>query len=383
MRQNCDRNVKQLRKPENIPKDTLQAIRTVTSNMETLPVGTFKYSLFKYPGDIDIFEPIESCCTFNVAKISAANEVQSIVRRVLNTDNILFVEFKAGYDERFNIYTGVLDEMGGFVDFYPFMIKRDLINLYNAGLLKDETMHKLLSLLREDSSINEILEFNEILRNLRVVRWTSEDVLKGYKMLPGNYKLYLDVALTQGSIVKLDTIAYVDERYTELTNFLLISQTDKYGNKKILSEELGNYQQSLLSDVHKYYDKNTLKAVKRYWMYLAYKNKICDLSAFKELFSSKIALYSQISSDIEVAIMLLKSNLNYKPDLLFRSLGNRLQLLDDVCINSENLYHDVNSNDPLVLAANLQILCDCVKNYVTEETKNWLYENNIDILASK
>lgn len=379
----CDPNIKRIRKKEDIPVDTLNAIRTVTANMETLPVGTFKYSLFKYPGDIDIFEALDTCCTFNVSRLNAANTIQNIVRKILSSENILFSEFKAGYDDRFNIYTGVFDDKGIFVDFYPFVIRRDIINLFDSGLLDLQQKDHLLSLVKDEPSLQDILDLNEELRNFRVVRWTATDVLNGFKVLPGNYKLYLDVALTQGSIVKIDTIAYVNDRYIELTNFFLVSQTDKFGKKKILSEELGDYQQSLLSDVHKYYESNTLKSVKRYWMYLAYKNKLCKLSEFKELFSSRLALYSQVSADIEVAILLLKStNLNYNPDLLFSSIAQRLQLLDGICTNSSSSYHDIHSNEYSVISDNLEILNSCIKDYINIETKQWLLDNDIDILHS-
>ncbi len=54
------------------------------------------------------------------------------------------------------------------------------------------------------------------------------------------------------------------KEFTEVTNFFLITLIDKYGNKIILSEELGDYEQSLLGDVYKYYPVNPYKAIKRY-----------------------------------------------------------------------------------------------------------------------
>ena len=84
----------------------------------------------------------------------------------------------------------------------------------------------------------------------------------------------MDVAIAQGSIVKLDTIAFLSnnesetKRYIEVTNFFLITQHDKFGNTVFLSEELQDYEQSLLSDVYTYYSSNTLKSIKRLFIIL-------------------------------------------------------------------------------------------------------------------
>ena len=164
----------------------------------------------------------------------------------------------------------------------------------------------------------------------------------------------------------------------EVTNFFLITQKDKYGNTVVLSEELGDYEQSLLGDVYKYFYTNTLKSVKRLWMYLAFKDEICDISKFTPLFSSNIALYSQILADIEVGIFLLQSNLNYDPKLLFDSLNSRLKLLNGLCVN-EALYHDVNSSDFNVIANNLIVLKNCLQTKINTMTFQWLSENNINI----
>lgn len=215
-----------------------------------------------------------------------------------------------------------------------------------------------------------------------------DEILCGHKILRGGYKLYLDTALTQGSIVKLDIIAKLVDittpRYVEVTNFFLIRQKDRAGNTFILSEELSDYGQSLLGDVYKYYDINTLKSIKRLWMYLAYKRSICDLSMFTPLFSSTIAYYAQIIGDIEVAIKLLESshNLPYDKDFLFQSLNQRFEDLETICKPN---YDQPNCMDPLVLIKNLTILKECVRDIVNMQTKQWLSDNNIDLfkLAQK
>jgi len=365
----CERN---LDTRTQLSVDARRAIETVTSQMGLVPVGTFKYKIFKYPGDIDIFEELSACCTLTVAKLEAAEKIKNIIREVVKAKNMLYVDFKAGYDNRYKIYTGIIND--NIEDYHPALIRRDIKNLGDAGLLTTHEVCYLLKLVTDVPNINDLIILNERLRDLWVVRWNAEEVLRGYKVLRGNYKLYLDNALAHGSIVKLDAIAYVDDRYVEVTNFFLIKALDKYGNAQILTEEIGEYKQSLLSDVHKYYDTNPLKSIKRLWMYLSFKGKLCELNKFNPLFSSKIALYSQILSDIEVAINILQPNPrmsgNYNPDLLFESLMNRFKLLEGTC-----------PTDDKIAVENLKQLQECLQNTVNTMTYQWLRDRNLDIFS--
>lgn len=375
----CDITVLQEKTEEDLPSETISVIRSVTDKMSTLPVGTFKYKVFKYPGDIDIFENLEGCCTFNQAKINAALAIQSIVSRISTDESVIFTDFKAGYDHRFKIYTGVIDD--SILDYNAVFIRRDIRNLYQAGLLTSDEYRELMDLAKDTPIFDEVIRLNEKLREMWIVRWTVPEILSGTKVLRGNYRLFLDVALTQGSVVKIDTVAKVEARYVEVTNFFLISQRDRFGKVIILSEELGEYSQSLLEDVHKYYKTNVLKAVKRLWMYLAFKNRICDLGLFTELFESDIALHSQIVADIETALHLRDSSANrsrtdlpgeaaplsvkYDKEFLIRSLNQRLGLLQGECMN----YRDLSD------------VRDCLRESVNARTIKWLSDHNIDILA--
>ncbi|CAH6419307.1 Hypothetical protein HVR_LOCUS509 [uncultured virus] len=375
----CDAAVLRKRTDQDFSNEVISIIRTVTAKMNTLPVGTFKYKIFKYPSDIDIFEKLEGCCTFNNAKLNASQAIQHIVYNVVNNRSgiILFTEFKAGYDDRFKIYTGNIN--GTVEDHNPIIIRRDITNLYQAQLLSCVEYQEFMALVKDNPSINDVILLNEKIRDLWVIRWTAEEILNGYKTLRGNYKLFLDVALTQGSIVKLDTIARIgsgiDSRYVEVTNFFLIIQRDRFGNIIVLSEELGDYAQSLLGDVYKYYDSNILKSIKRLWMYLAYKGSICDLSVFTELFSSDVALYSQIVGDLEVAIELLESKLSYDRNFLYDSLNRRLSKLQSMCINGPINFRSTD------LVTTLVKIRECVINIINNETRNWLASRNIDIIS--
>ncbi len=357
-----------------LPLRLRNIIDIITVNAETLPVGTFKYKMFKYPGDVDLFEKIESCCSWNTSKINSALVLQDIVRNINNNPDIIFKDFKAGYDDRFKVYTGniVNDHVDDYIASY---IRRDITNLYEAQLLNAARYSYLLSLVKDQPSIMDVITLNEELRKHWLIRWNAQEIIAGYKLLAGNYKLYFDIALTQGSIVKLDIVSMIDDRYVEISNFYVILQRDRYGNVKFLSEELSDYGRSLIEDVYKYYDTNTLKSIKRLWMYLAFENRLCDLKLFKDLFSGDIALYSQIVADIEVAIDLLSSNIKtYDQAFLFSSLNQRINLLDGLCTN-QMIYEA--PTDAKAIMRNFVKLKDCLISYINTKTNEWLQQRQI------
>lgn len=377
----CSNDVLAMR--QNISRDIQNIVRLVTAEPGIIPVGTFRYSVFPYPNDIDIFEDLEGCCEFSTAKLTSARRIQIIVKQVIRTQKILFVEFKAGYDLRYKIYTGTVNSQ--IEDYNPGLIRRDLENLYTADLLTTAEYDNLSSLVLDSPIIENVMALNEELRKYWVLRWNQDEILQGYKILRGNYKLFLDVAITQGTIVKLDTIAYVDDRFVEVTNFFLISVLDKFGNRTILSEELSDYLQSLTLDVYKYFPIKPLKAVKRLWLYLVANQRLCDLSLFTPLFSSHIAQYSQIAADIEVTLHILTPNIF--PSFLelygeegytqmLQSLDSRLKLLNGLC--NPVTYMGMNREE---IVSDLHRLHDCLNEEINARTYAWLDSHGIDIFS--
>lgn len=386
----CDIGVVNERQASELSEETLNKITTMTHSMGQLPVGTFKYKVFKYPGDIDLFENIENCCYYNYTKIKASETIKKIVKDVVQSGDFIYMDFKAGYDKRFNINMGLIED-GKIEDYYPELIKRDVDNLYGAKLLDEDERVEILNMVKSNPTIDEFVKLGDRLREYWLMRWESKEILQGFKVLRGGYKLYLDEAISDNSIVKLDTIAplsyglseYDIRRYVEITNFFYITNKDRFGKISVLTEEFGNYEQSILSDIYKYKDNKIYKSVKRLWMYLNLKGKICELNKFTDLFSSDIALISQIGSDIEVALDLLRSDKNYNKRFLISSISERLTMMNNICNVGANVYvmNNLNllNNENYDIITILNNILVCIDEYVNDMTNKWLDMNNINI----
>lgn len=290
----------QERTPEDYSPEVREIVDLITVQEDILPVGSAKFSVHKYPSDVDIFEKIEGCCTVNEVRFAVANQIQQIVQRILQTDDIFIGDFKAGYDTRYDVYLG--EEIDGqIVDYDPAIAHREIDNLYDQGLFTDQEFAEINNLIVDDPNIEEFTKLNDKVRSYYTLRWSTDEILDGYKVLRGNKKLWLDDALIEHSVVKLDLWAplpYEDLppeclrsfrqkwpqyqkpwRYVEVTNWILIQQRDNKGNVKTLTQELPDYAKSLRSDIVTYLsedDLNYLKAAKRFWSYLLFERKVLE-----------------------------------------------------------------------------------------------------------
>lgn len=315
-----------------------KAIRLVTFDLDTLPVGSFSYKSQRYPGDIDIRESIKACCNRKVAIERLTNRLQELAFRLSQESGYYFADFKAGIDHIFyipvdkNIY---------------FKINK----LFNNGFLTNKEYNQMIKVINN----NDLEELKELIRNKYTIRWTLNDLLNGYKILPGNRQINLSDALQHKTIVKLDIWAPINGRYIEVSNFLSLIEIDKNGNQTLINGKQPDYIKSIKSDVKSFFSENNLnafKATKRLWLLAATFKDQKMLEKINKLISSDAGIMYQVASDIKTLIDIFNT-LNTPPyDYLFKEIDdfrNRLSFvynipfdekyIDDLIINITNGLH--------------------------------------------
>lgn len=180
---------------DGLSNDTQDIIRLITFSDSIDPVGSFKYKAHKYPGDIDIFEPVKICCTKATATRKIVAELQQIARRVKQSKTVFWGDFKAGLD------LALKPESGQSIESYR----------QRTGMSPVEA------------------DYPDSAREFFIVRWTEDEVLRGWKQLKSGLELSLEEAITHDTVVKLDLWAPVDGNYTEVTNFFLFIMQDQNG----------------------------------------------------------------------------------------------------------------------------------------------------------
>ena len=113
-------------------------------------------------------------------------------------------------------------------------------------------------------TINILHKF-ELCKTYYIVRWNINELIQGHKMVgnPENQiKIYLNNALKDKTVCKLDLWAQVDNHYTDITNFFVLSYLNQKGNEILLSPAFKDYEENLIHDIKKYYESNPLKMAK-------------------------------------------------------------------------------------------------------------------------
>jgi hypothetical protein len=280
----------------------------ITLSPNIMPVGSFKYNVHKYPSDIDIFESFDMCCSIDTVKIAAKNAIQQIVLRVKSADHVYLGDFKAGEDARYKVDIGEwqADELLGYE---VLNISSAITDLLDSKLILRDDYEVLHDLLHDDPTREEWDRLNEMLRDYKVLRWTSQEILQGFKILPGSEKILLESALAQNTLVKIDLWAKVNGRFMEVTNFFSINVLNEQGEKTAsLTKELSDYAASLAADVRLYSSvehRKTLKALKRLWSLSLFKNDLNLAGRISQLFGTSAAGLNQIVGEVETLSMMI------------------------------------------------------------------------------
>lgn len=314
---------------EGFSRDTKDAIQLATFSDSTLPVGSFKYKVHRYPGDVDIFEPVKLCCTKESAINSIVGQLKHIAQSVINSRTIFWGDFKAGLDMEY-----------------------------------------------EPDHPNYI------------VRWTAEEISAGSKRLMSGNTLTLAEAIVHKTIIKLDLWAPVNGNYTEVTNFFLFVWTDGKGNDEVLNAPLGDRLESLDNDIRKYSSPahwKPLKLSKRLWnKALLLRDENMTRSLYP-LFSSGAAIANQVTGECETLAMMFRkinpeklplSKINTQIDLFKKRLDDIVEFEIDKSVYAL-IDRARDNNDPATKANILDKVQELLDEPVSDFTSNWLITHRI------
>jgi len=313
-------NILKQRTFEGLSKETQGLIQLITIENGVFPVGSFRYKAHRYPGDIDIFEPVKACCDKESASQAIANKISTMAKEISQHHDIYLGDFKAGLDERYNVSTVA-----------------ELEQLLKTGLLTQEEYREAVSQKTQE-------DLQEFLRQFRIIRWSIPELIAGYKILPKKIKLSLADALTHKSVVKVDLWAPQNGTYNEITNFFLIVMIDKNGKETVLNEELGDRLKNLNHDIVKYGSckhRNSLKLAKRLWNRALFLNETEMPKMLYPLFQSGANSLNQVAGESEVIRMMLEKLKNPPVEILLTQIdGFRRRITDvyDVDFNPEPMY---------------------------------------------
>ncbi len=259
------------------------------------------------------------------------------------------------------------------------------------GIVKDDSSTNSISI-TNTISITNYLQLYWYFRDKMIISWSEEEILAGFKVLRGNKRMYLDDALIDKSLVKLDVwaeIPYPDmknkKRYLEITNWFLVEVTNADGEVEVLSMVQEDRIKSLRGDIYMYlssYYFDPLKATKRYWNYLLewseelkrQWNKSIDreLKLLAPLFSSYVSFLNSISTDIQLQKKLLGNKLITKEyyNQFMNDTRERMTNYFPICYYNETINNKlINSLDTEKMG---QVIDDLTLKYLEDHKINIL-----------
>lgn len=313
--------------------------------------------------------------------------------RLLSEIYIDIIENKSiDSEELLPYYVGTLKK-GIIYNYDKKRINNNINELYNNNVLSNDEYKKISKLIKNKPTLKQWEKLNEFIRNLTILRWTPEDIKKGYvKYGKDNfYTDYLQSILGLGNhIVKIDTIGYLDFEYTELSNFMLFYDNYMTRNKKW---ELSNLPQSyesdyikqIINDIEKLFysptEYNFSKGIKRMFSIVRYNKSNSMYKILVEFIDSDFSLLSKIRSQLETLLLLLEKNKKANIKNIKKQIDNMkpdIYHIIDIKFDKKKMIDYINDllilNDKKKIVIRIEFIREYVFNilnkYVLETLKN-------------
>lgn len=226
-----------------IPESLQKKVDVILLNKKSLDwqiFGSSMYRIQKYYGDIDVREHFFSNKSIEDIINKTEKSLQKMVTEINNKELSFFSEIKAGLDTRYAIDIGNIDN--GI--YYPSKDLSFIVNTYYKMKLFNKEEYEIISnnLKGKLTSINYDIIYN-IIRERRILRWTSEEILKGKKILPLGIKMTLNEALNMKTHIKIDYITVINGNFIEVTNIMFLGHKNKDGSLDLINT-FSDYLQS-------------------------------------------------------------------------------------------------------------------------------------------
>lgn len=239
------------------------------------PIGSFTYNIQQYPSDIDLNQTI---FVKGNDLSGVAIDMKNTIHNILMQPNVYFSDFKAGIDERF------LDN-----------------------------------------------------RDLYIIRWTPEELIRGFKLLPGNKTLRLKDALKMKSVVKLDIIAFVNDRFIEASTFFILQNANSGKYFNLDDNYIENFITQVKDEILKYStpgpSMKLFKSVKRMWSLARVMKDFETLRKLEPMINSNLSLLGQINADLEtMALVIEKARIlpSKELDISINTISKKLSTIIDI-----------------------------------------------------
>lgn len=371
--------------PEDYSNELVDILKSMSfsKGKNVLVVGSMSLRSQLYASDVDCYEVVKAKSTEEIAQ-----GFQLMMYNLLHKNNITIADLKIGSVDGFKVFSdNIKITKNKIIGFNKNKVLEKVNDLKDLKIItpKDHLYFKN----KIETIGNDPKEFIELQDAIRpnVLRWKPEDIKRGYVILPNSHRVSLLEAINTNAISKLDVIAFLGDRYVEITMMY-----EFHINDKIINPPSKDLEASIKEDILKnLINKQYFKMSKRIFSLARlkkYNNEVLDLS---KMFNSDLGRLYSVCSDIKTLLFLLenvhlisKDRIKHEIDQFKTRLSN-IHTLPKWYDERPKIYKILDHlvkmkqspNQTHIFITQLNILYEKVEEILSYYCKEWLHKINL------
>lgn len=258
-------------------------------------VGSSSIRSQQYAGDIDAHEVVKAKSVESVAE-----KLQDIVKDVRTLKGVYFGDIKIGEIPEWNIFNANARVEDGKIEAFNRTESKARVDaLRQQNIISPAEAKEAHALLSKATTPLAFLEARKTLR-VHILRWRPDDILEG-AMVYRDKVIKLEDAIASGGLVKVDVIANLDDRFTELSVIY-----DIFVNGKRLTASPSPLVPSLIEDIAYYSESNPFKALKRTFSLARHFKNLSVIKTLVPVLNSDLGRLYQLIGDMSTLVDLLE-----------------------------------------------------------------------------
>jgi len=271
--------------PEQYSKPVIKALKAISFG-EPNVVGSSADHRILFSADYDLMESI-------IVTRRSTEQFQKKIQKIQKIGKIM--DMKIGEISEWNLLKKPYIKNGTVKDYNQKDELAHLSKLWQSEFITHDEFMAASDMLKPHLTAIEYLNAKKELR-FGLLRWTPAEVSKGYKELRNEKIMYLEDAFKTKGITKIDIIAWITNKYVELSN--IIFWTNRSGKpypyipsvKRAIEEDILLYEA----------EGNYVKVAKRiYSLAKQYKDKGIQ-DSITDILNSPLGQLYMLTADLEV-----------------------------------------------------------------------------------
>jgi len=249
-------------------------------------VGSGADHRLMYAADYDLIEKV-------TASAPSIRRFQALIKKASKYGKI--TDIKCGEVSEWNLMTKVRMSGRKVVGYNQKEELAHLSKLWQNKIVTHDEFMMMSDLLTPSMTISESVKARKEGR-FGVLRWTPKDVYDGYLKLRDGKIMYLTEAVKTKGITKVDLVAWIQDKYVEVSNIIVF--TNRSGKPL---PKLNNLKESLSENLLAYeVDGNYIKVAKRMFAIAKLRKDTETIDTLLDILNSQLGSLYLVTADLEV-----------------------------------------------------------------------------------